>query len=81
MSTVDVKTAAAQLPEYLGQVQAGASFVITVAGQPAAELRPVEGAADTREQRPAGLCAGEFTVPEDFDAPLPEEVIADFSPG
>ena len=24
------------------------------------------------EPRPFGLCAGEFAVPEDFDAPLPE---------
>ena len=26
-------------------------------------------------QRPYGLCAGEFIVPEDFDAPLPEELL------
>jgi hypothetical protein len=24
------------------------------------------------------LSAGEFTVPEDFDAPLPDDVLADF---
>ena len=28
--------------------------------------------------RPFGLAAGEFVVPEDFDAPLPEEVLAAF---
>ncbi len=28
--------------------------------------------------RPVGLCQGEFTVPEDFDAPLPESVLRDF---
>ena len=32
----------------------------------------------SRELRPFGLCAGEFTVPEDFDAPLPEEILAEF---
>jgi len=26
-------------------------------------------------QRPFGLCAGEFVVPDDFDAPLPEEIL------
>lgn len=31
-----------------------------------------------KESRPFGLAAGEFTVPEDFDAPLPEDVLADF---
>jgi hypothetical protein len=28
--------------------------------------------------RPFGLCAGEFSVPDDFDNPLPEYVIEDF---
>ena len=27
------------------------------------------------EPRPYGLCAGEFVVPQDFDAPLPEETL------
>jgi hypothetical protein len=29
-------------------------------------------------QRPYGLCAGEFAVPDDFDDPLPESVIVEF---
>lgn len=33
---------------------------------------------NSAESRPFGLCAGEFTVPEDFDAPLPEEILAEF---
>ena len=28
--------------------------------------------------RPAGLCEGEFVVPEDFDDPLPESVLRGF---
>jgi hypothetical protein len=28
--------------------------------------------------RPFGLCAGEFEVPDDFDAPLPDEVLSLF---
>ena len=31
-----------------------------------------------KKQRPFGLCAGEFVVPEDFDAPLPEEILKAF---
>jgi hypothetical protein len=31
-----------------------------------------------KDIRPFGLSKGEFVVPEDFDAPLPEEVLADF---
>lgn len=33
---------------------------------------------DDRPQRPFGLCAGEFDVPDDFDSPLPEEVLKEF---
>ncbi len=33
---------------------------------------------DLQQSRPYGLCMGEFTVPEDFDAPLPDEVLQDF---
>lgn len=32
----------------------------------------------TTDLRPFGLAAGEFVVPDDFDAPLPDEVLADF---
>jgi hypothetical protein len=34
--------------------------------------------AEEKQLRPIGLCKGEFTVPDDFDAPLPEEVLRDF---
>ena len=34
--------------------------------QPASQLRPF------------GLCAGDFVVPDDFDAPLPDEVLKAF---
>jgi hypothetical protein len=30
------------------------------------------------ELRPFGLSKGDFVVPEDFDAPLPEEILASF---
>jgi hypothetical protein len=35
-------------------------------------------AEETTDLRPFGLAAREFVVPEDFDAPLPDEVLADF---
>ena len=31
-----------------------------------------------KQLRPYGLCAGEFTVPNDFDAPLPEDLLSAF---
>lgn len=34
--------------------------------------------AQRREMRPVVLCQGEFTVADDFEAPLPESVLRDF---
>lgn len=31
-----------------------------------------------KQLRPFGLCAGDFVVPDDFDAPLPEDVLNAF---
>jgi prevent-host-death family protein len=61
---------------YLHQVAAGESIIITQAGKPIAEIKPVSPTSP--QVRPYGLCAGEFTVPDDFDAPLPEEILNSF---
>ena len=37
-----------------------------------AEIRPIS---PSQQLRPYGLCAGEFVVPDDFDAPLPEDIL------
>lgn len=56
--------------KYLRQVEAGETFVIVQADKAIAEL--------DKQLRPFGLCAGEFTIPDDFDAPLPEDLISTF---
>ena len=33
---------------------------------------------ESNQPRPFGLCAGEFTVPANFDEPLPEEILSAF---
>ena len=76
MIIVDADEAAAHLGAYLQKVQNGETVVIAVQSRPVAELRPTDALAAT--PRPFGLCAGEFIVPDDFDSPLPEEIIADF---
>jgi antitoxin (DNA-binding transcriptional repressor) of toxin-antitoxin stability system len=62
--------------KYLRQVEAGETFVIVESDKPIAELRPITPT--SKQLRPFGLCAGEFTVPDDFDAPLPEEILSAF---
>ncbi|WP_298908225.1 hypothetical protein [uncultured Nostoc sp.] len=46
------------------------------ASKPIAEIKPVSATAE--KIRPYGLCAGEFIVPDDFDSPLPEEILNSF---
>ena len=41
-----------------------------------ADIKPA--ISNAHQLRPFGLCAGEFTVPDDFDAPLPEEILSAF---
>jgi len=48
--------------------------LIRVIEDAAAPLTPPAPA----EPRPFGLAKGEFVVPDDFDTPLPEDVLADF---
>jgi antitoxin (DNA-binding transcriptional repressor) of toxin-antitoxin stability system len=60
---------------YLDQVEAGETLVIVRSDKPIAELRPI---ASNKQLRPFGLCAGEFVVPDDFDAPLPEDLLSAF---
>lgn len=62
--------------KYLNQVAAGESFVIVQADKPIAELKPIT--TTNKQQRPFGLCSGEFILPDDFDAPLPEEILNAF---
>ena len=60
----------------LDRVEAGEHLVIARGGRPVAELRPL--GPSVRGPRPFGLAAGSFTVPADFDAPLPDDVLRDF---
>ncbi|MBW4482802.1 MAG: type II toxin-antitoxin system Phd/YefM family antitoxin [Tildeniella torsiva UHER 1998/13D] len=61
--------------KYLRQVEAGETLVVFRADEAIAELKPIT---KDKQLRPFGLCAGEFTVPEDFDTPLPEEQLSAF---
>jgi antitoxin (DNA-binding transcriptional repressor) of toxin-antitoxin stability system len=59
----------------LHRVLEGETLVVTQHDRPVAEIRPIEQA---RRPRPFGLAAGTFTVADDFDDPLPEEILRDF---
>ncbi|MGL4514373.1 MAG: type II toxin-antitoxin system Phd/YefM family antitoxin [Lacipirellulaceae bacterium] len=75
-STITIDALQADFAACLGRVEAGERLVVTRDGQPVAEIRPAD--APSGGKRPFGLAKGQFVVPDDFDAPLPEEVLRDF---
>lgn len=76
MIEVNIANAKAHLSEYIQRVENGETIVLTRRNRPVAELRPLR--AGTQTTRPVGLCKGEFRVPDDFDAPLPEDILRAF---
>lgn len=62
--------------QLLHHVAQGETVVLTMSGQPVAEVKPLSPPHTT--QRPFGLCAGEFRVPEDFNTPLPDSILLEF---
>jgi antitoxin (DNA-binding transcriptional repressor) of toxin-antitoxin stability system len=76
MSTISAQQFEQDPGVVLARVAAGEHLLVTRDGQPIVELRPV--AVQSQEPRPFGLCAGMFTVPDDFDDPLPEDLLREF---
>jgi prevent-host-death family protein len=72
--SVGVHEAKTHLSRLLEDVAAGEEVVITRRGEAVATLVPVRPAA----ARLFGTDEGRFTVPEDFDAPLPDEILDAF---
>lgn len=71
---VNVHEAKTHLSRLLRRVAGGEEIVIARAGVPVARLVPVE----PRGRRVFGIDRGRFEVPDDFNAPLPDEVLRDF---
>ena len=80
MTTISIDEIQSDLEGYLRSAKAGETFLVTEFGQPIVEIKPVVPAEQgrTKALRPIGLAEGEFVVPDDFDAPLPEEILREF---
>ncbi len=76
MSTISVQEIQRDPLAFLRRVEAGETFVVVRGERRLAEVRPV--ATGATQPRPFGLCAGRFTVPADFDRPLPDDILKEF---
>jgi prevent-host-death family protein len=70
---VGVHEAKTRLSELLRMVESGQEIEILRGGEPVALLVPLP-----RQRFRLGVDEGAFTVPDDFDDPLPDEVVDSF---
>ncbi len=75
MSTINIHAAKTHLSRLVDQAAAGEEIVIARAGKPVARIVALE---PPKEKRVLGLAKGIFTIPDDFDTPLPDDIIAAF---
>lgn len=80
MATISIEEMQRDLAGSLHRVQAGETLVVVQGGRPVAEIKPIAEPSNGKIKplRPFGLCAGAFTVPADFDDPLPKDVLSAF---
>jgi antitoxin (DNA-binding transcriptional repressor) of toxin-antitoxin stability system len=76
MNTISLQDLERDPAGLLDRVEAGERLVVAREGRLVAELRPLASA--LRTPRPYGLAAGSFTVPVDFDAMLPDDLLRAF---
>ena len=74
MTEVNIHEAKTHLSRLLRRVSAGEEVDIARAGRPIARLVPIE----TGGRRKLGTDRGAFVVPDDFNDPLPEEILRTF---
>jgi len=75
MISVNVHEAKTHLSRLLERVAAGEEIIISKANKPMAKLTPLS---KPQMDRVPGLDKGVIQIPDDFDAPLPEDVLARF---
>jgi prevent-host-death family protein len=74
VETVNIHEAKTHLSRLVEEVAAGAEIVISKNGVPRAKLVPL----DSSRKLKFGVMKGKLRYPDDFDAPLPDEVMALF---
>jgi prevent-host-death family protein len=79
METVNIHQAKTNLSRLLSRVELGEEIIISNRGVPVAKLVPFRTSLDRRSS--LGQDRGKFIVPDDFNAPLPEDILVAFEGG
>jgi len=75
MAQINIHEAKTHLSKILDRVSAGEEIIIAKAGKPVARIVPVF---PEEAQRIPGTYRGRVKIAEDFDGPLPDEVLDSF---
>lgn len=75
MLTINTHEAKTQLSRLLSKVSLGEEIIIAKSGKPVAKLVPIK---QYTAKRKPGTDKGKAWIAEDFDAPLPEELLSHF---
>ena len=75
MSTVNIYDAKTQLSKLVERAAAGEDVIIARSGKPIARLTQLE---TTQHKIRFGLLKSKVKVAKDFDAPLPQGILAEF---
>jgi prevent-host-death family protein len=75
MKTVNIHAAKTHLSSLVEEAAAGEEIIIAKAGKPVARLVPLEKPAFHRAY---GALKGRIHAPDDFDEPLPPEILKEF---
>jgi len=73
--TLNIQEVKSQLSKVLEKVAAGTEVIIAKKGKPVARLSPVERG---KPRVQFGMLKGKVKVADDFDDPLPNDVLSDF---
>lgn len=75
MESVNIYDAKTRLSQLVDKAAAGEDVVVSRNGKPLVRITRLEV---PKRRIKFGLLKGKLTVPADFDAPLPEDVVAGF---
>lgn len=76
--TINLYEAKTHLSQLVERAAAGEEIIIAKAGRPKARLVPVQ---KTQRRRKPGLWKGRVWIADDFDDPLPDDILAGFEGG
>ena len=81
MSLIDIANGSVDLAGLVARARAGEEVLLSTGGHAVAKIVPMVDPGSAIKPRQLGCAAGLFSVPDDFDAPLPEDVLALFHNG